>query len=334
MHNGKRWSIRVWGVTMQKPDTKDRSNIFNLILMFPVIIGLLLMLASCKSSPTEPAPPPSSKYYNITAITVNIFSNSEAGGTVILNGEQKESGSAFSVKNGNIDSIFIEVPGFNPDYIFCQSETGETILTKDTSGLNCPSLTTDITLYLKLIPSDFNVRRLANCIGGTRNDGDPSIPGDGTVQKYGTTRIFVFFGIPDTNDPSPTSATVQNLTNAVNTINTAIQDLIQLVYLDDMNPREGQNGITYRYMNYILPSYGVYLEDNVIIRSVFSMRYNESAKIVLESVVRSLGIRRNGGGMNYPYISDNPTSPTFINDGERALQLIYLLPPGFKLKTE
>ena len=64
------------------------------------------------------------------------------------------------------------------------------------------------------------------------------------------------------------------------------------------------------------------------------MRNDESAKTVLESVVRALGIRRNGGGMNYPYISDNPTSPTFINDGERALQLIYLLPPGFKLKLD
>jgi hypothetical protein len=299
-----------------------------------VVTGLILALVSCKSSPTEPEQPPVNKFYDVTTVSIDIFDDSQAGGAIILNGERKDSGGTFRVENGRIDSIFVEVPGFNPDYIFCQNETGETLLTRDASGLNCPALTTDITLYLKLIPSDFNVTMLAKCLGGTRNDGDPNIPGDGTVQRFGTTIIFVYIGEPGSNEPSPTNATIQNLTNAVMTINTASQDLIQLVYLDEKKKSEGLNGIKYRYENRILPSHLSYIEDNVIIRSVFSMRYDESAKTVLESVVRSLGIRRNGGGLNYPYISANPTHPTFINDGERALQLIYLLPPGFKLKLD
>lgn len=301
------------------------------VLLPCLILCLHMVFFACKSSPTEPETPPSNKFYDITVVTVNIFDDSEAGGAVILNGERKDSGGTFKIENGKIDSIFVEVPGFNPDYLLCQSEAGETILTRDATGLNCPALTTDITLYLKLIPSDFNVRLLAKCIGGARNDGDPNIPGDGTVQRYGTTIIFVYIGEPGSNGQSPTNATVQNLRNAVKTINTASQDLIQLVYLEGIKRGEGLNGIIYRLENRILPSHGLYLEDNVIIRSFFSMRYDESAKTVLESVVRALGIRRNGGGENYPYISDNPTSPTFINDGERALQLIYLLPPGFKL---
>jgi len=300
---------------------------------FIVSSGLCGALISCKSSPTEPDPPPSSKNYNVATITVDIFSGSEAGGTVILNGERKESGSTFSVKNGRIDSIFVEVPGYNPEYIYCQSETGETLLTRDASGLNCPALTTDITLYLKLIPSDFNIALLAKCIGGSRNDGDPDIPGDGTVQKYETTIIFVYIAEAFSNGQSPTKATVQNLTNAVKTINAASQDLIQLVYVEGVQ-NEGLDGIRYRLEKLIVPSHFSYIEGNVIIRSQFSMSNDEFAKTVLESVVRALGIRRNGGGMNYPYISDNPTSPSFINDGERALQLIYLLPPGFKLKLE
>ena len=319
---------------MEKPVLRGKSNIIKSLLLFPAIMGVLLLIASCKSSPTEPDPPPSSKNYNVATITVDIFSGSEAGGTVILNGERKESGSTFSVKNGRIDSIFVEVPGYNPDYIYCQIETGETLLTRDASGLNCPTLNTDITLYLKLIPSDFNVALLAKCIGGVRNDGDPNIPGDGTVQKYETTIIFVYLAEAYSNGQSPTKATVQNLTNAVKTINAASQDLIQLVYVEGVQQNEGLDGIRYRLVKLILPSHFLYIEGNVIIRSQFSMSNDESAKTVLESVVRALGIRRNGGGVNYPYISDNPTSPTFINDGERALQLIYLLPPGFKLKTE
>ena len=315
---------------MNKSWLKESQNVITCILGLCVISGLFLALVSCKSSPTEPAAPPSSKNYNVATITVDIFSGSEAGGAVILNGERKDSGGTFNVENGSIDSLFVEVPGFNPDYIFCQSDTGETLLTRDASGLNCPALTTDTTLYLKLIPSDFNIALLAKCIGGSQNDGDPDIPGDGTVQKYETTIIFVYIAEAYPNGQSPTKATIQNLKNAVKTINAASQDLIQLVYVEGVQ-NEGLDGIRYRLEKLIVPSHFSHIEGNVIIRSQFSMSNDESAKMVLEGVVRALGIRRNGGGMNYPYISDNPTSPTFINDGERALQLIYLLPPGFKL---
>lgn len=135
------------------------------VIFLVLFLFSLLALSVCKS-PTGTDPPPSNIFYNITTVTIDIFKGSEASGVVILNGERKDSGGTFRIENGNIESISVEVPGFIPDYIFCQSEAGETLLTRDASGLNCPALTTDITLYLKLIPSDFNVTMLAKCLGG------------------------------------------------------------------------------------------------------------------------------------------------------------------------
>ena len=61
------------------------------------------------------------------------------------------------------------------------------------------------------------------------------------------------------------------------------------------------------------------------------MSSNASLKSVLEGVIRALGIRRNGGTGEFPYLTGIPEAPAFANDGERALRLVYLLPPGFKL---
>jgi hypothetical protein len=287
-----------------------------------------MVFFACKSSPTEPETPPSNKFYDITVVTVNIFDDSEAGGAVILNGERKDSGGTFKIENGKIDSIFVEVPGFNPDYIFCRSEAGETILTRDASGLNCPALTTDITLYFKLIPSDFNVRLLAKCLGGDQYDGDPDILGDGTVQRYLGSHINVGITEGDAYPQTPTNETINNLKDAVASVNDAAQGIFLLDYLGGAGMWEG---LVYAVSNWVPPLFHARIQEHAIYNSGFQMRYDATPKMVLEGVVRSLGIRRNGGGENYPYISDNPTSPTFISDGERALQLIYLLPPGFKL---
>jgi hypothetical protein len=145
---------------------------------------LVLFLASCKISLTEPETPPAGKSTYLTAVTVDIFDNSPAGGTVSLNGVQKDSGGTFEINNGNITSISVDVPGFNPNYIFCQSETGETVATKDINGLNSTVVSADVTLYLKLIPSDYNTALLADCIGGDIFNSSPEIVGDGTVQRF------------------------------------------------------------------------------------------------------------------------------------------------------
>ena len=111
-------------------------------------------------------------------------------------------------------------------------------------------------------------------------------------------------------------------------MNAATQGIVLLQYMDSGT---GGDGLVYIVDNYVSPVYGMYISDNVIIRSAFYINNNATAKLVLEGVVRTMGIRRNGGNDNFPFLSLNPTSPSFINDGERALQLIYLLPPGFRL---
>ncbi len=251
-----------------------------------------------------------------------------------MNGERKDSGGTFRVENGRIDSIFVEVPGFNPDYIFCQNETGETILKRDASGLNSSALTMDITLYLKLIPSDFNVAVLAKCLGGDQYDGDPDILGDGTVQRYKNKNNTIAVGYREGQafGQKPTNKTIQNFKNAVHAVNDAAQGIFLLAYIGIAE--QGITGMIYIVEPVVPPIYVAIIQDDVIQSSGFQMRNDATPKMVLEGVVRSLGIRRNGGGGDYPYISDNPISPTFINDGERAFQLIYLLPPGFKLKLD
>lgn len=312
---------------MNKSWLRVPQNVITAILGLYVVSCLFLALISCKSSPTEPETPPSSMFYDITGVTVNIFDDSEAGGAVILNGERKDSGGTFKIENGNINSLFVEVPGFNPNYIFCQSETGETVATKDRNGLNSTAVTEDITLYMKLIPSDFDTTLLEKCIGGDIWNHSPKIHGDGTVQRFEGDTIIV--GITEGESGiKPTEECRQNLRNAVKQVNDAAQGIVLLQYQDSDT---GGDGLLYIVDHYISPVYGAYIVGDTIVRSAFYINIHATAKMVLEGVVRSMGFRRNGGSDNFPFLSLNPTSPAFINDGERALQLLYLLPPGFRL---
>lgn len=169
--------------------------------------------------------------------------------------------------------------------------------------------------------------------GGNQNNGDPNILGDGTIQGYKnkTNTIVVGYSEKQGFGQKPTNQTIQNFQSAVNAVNDVIQGIFLLSYTG--STEMGMKGIHYIVEPVIQPIYVAIIQDDVIQSSGFQMRNDATPKMVLEGVVRSLGIRRNGGGGDYPYISDNPTSPTFINDGDRALQLIYLFPPGFKLKT-
>jgi hypothetical protein len=313
---------------MRNPYIRIISSLIRPLLGFSFAACLIFAPASCKPTPAEPEPPVS-KYYSITTVTVNIFDNSPAGGAVILNGERKDSGGTFEVENGNIDSLSVDVPAFNPNYILCQSEAGETILTKDGRGLSSFTANADITLHIKLIPSDFNTTLLARCIGGDQWDNNTNIYGDGTVQRYPGNVVGV--GITEgPNGEKPTNESTQNLKNAVSLVNNAAHGQVILEYSN--SEYDNQSGLWYIVDNRLSPLFIVRVSgDSTISISGFYMKKDAAYKAVLEGVVRTLGIRRNGGGDDYPYISENLTSPTFINDGERALRLIYLLPPGFRL---
>jgi len=314
------------GAKMRNSISRFMAHVIVSILGSCVFSCLVLILPACKISTTAPETPPIDKTYHITAVTVDIFDNSPAGGSVTLNGVQKDSGGTFEVENGNIDSISVEVPGFNPNYIFCQSETGETVLTKSKSGLNSSAVAADITLYVKLIPSDFNTSLLSNCIGGDQWDDNPFIYGDGTVQRYEGNNVIV--GLQETGEKA-THETITNLKRAVSVVNEAAQGVFFLQYLES---EYAESGLWYFVDNVSPPIYRLRVTKNdVIFVSGFFMKNNAPYKTVLEGVVRALGIRRSGGSDDYPYLSDHPISPAFINDGERALRLIYLLPPGFRL---
>ena len=293
-----------------------------------VLFIIIILFVSCQSSPTEPDPSPRSQFYLITAVTVNIFDDSPAGGTIELNGEQKNSGGAFQVENGNINSLSVEAAGFYPDYIVCQTGSGVNMLTRDKSGLHASALTSDITLYLKLIPSDFDAGLLSRCVGGDSWDVNPNSFGDGTVQRFKNSIVSV--GMTEgTTGAIPTSETEDKLKAAVGIINNAVQGFLRLEYAG-----QGHTGIDLLYVvdKVDTPTFHLnVLNNNIIFSSGFNMKNNATLKDVLEGVVRTLGIRRNGGGVDYPYLSSDLTSPAFINDGDRALQLIYLLPPGFEL---
>lgn len=297
-----------------------------------LIVLLLAFIISCGDWPTgisnDPPPHIDSTYSGsiyITFITQDIFTDADIGGDVVINGQKKASGSRFSVEyedpnyRGRIDSLYVEVPNYYGAYIVGTYSSGKVVLKRDADGVQ-PSYVNQ-TVLLKLIPQDFDTVGLAKTMG------------DGIIKNYNKHTINVGIMKKYRNGLKPTKQTIKNLKAAISMINEAANNVIVLDYIGRINS-ELQDGVTHKvYDGY--GSHGQAYNGFVIRKSILLTRPHATLHLILEELTQAAtGLVGDDPVRGFLYLSGNASSPTWINDGARAIQLANLLPVGFKLDTE
>jgi hypothetical protein len=215
-----------------------------------------------------------------------------------------------------------------------RDSSGNVKYTRDEKGCHPAIILSDTILYLRLIPSDFDTVLLAKCVGNGSMVNGQSI-GDGTVQNYGKQNIDV--GVK--NHGEEITDRVRELTKkSVKRINNAAynQDLgqvINLPYVGDINEDLG-DGCTVRVQS-TGRGHHEDLSENIVYKSniITVSNPNTIRSLFAELTQATTGLRWDAGYDHIPYIG--VLSPfKWKNDGERAIQINNLLPPGFKLSTE
>ena len=146
-------------------------------------------------------------YYNVRVILQDIFTLAELEGSITINGQSERSGASFRIENGKIESIDAQAEGYNPAYIVARNTAKEVIITRDREGYYPQKdIQQDITLYVQLIPLDFDTVLFAKSIGN-------------------------FAGYGDDLGREPTQETIKNLKKAINMINQAAQGTMLLTYI-------------------------------------------------------------------------------------------------------
>ena len=201
----------------------------------------------------------------------------------------------------------------------------EVIITKDREGYHPKKdIEQDITLYVQLIPLDFDTVLFAKSIGNPAGYGDDL--GDGTLINYDKyeRKAGIMKGYGDLGR-EPTQETIKNLKKAINMINQAAQGTMRLTYIGKVNDKLS-DGVTH-IVGDAPPTHYEKISGYVIIRSDLVTRPDAALYVILEELMNtSTGLRMDGGEKGSVYIKHNIFETGFINDGERAIQLANLLP--------
>jgi len=283
-----------------------------------IVVCFAALLISCNNNPTNPDPwdGPESVSVNITVITQDIFTDADIGGEVVINGQKKASGSIFSVQNGRLNSVYVEVPNYYGAYIVGRDATGEVVFTRDADGFSPVSALG--TVYVKLIPKDFDTVLLAKTFG------------DGSVRNYNKQTINV--GIMKDTEPDgvePTIDNIKDLKEAIDIINNAAKRVISLNYIGKIAD-EMDDGVTNKIRRNV-SLHKQYYNGHIVTSSYLATDPKTSLSTLLEELTQaSTGLVGDVHGIGFAYI----VYTGWKNDGERAIQLANLLPPGFKLDTE
>jgi len=104
-------------MSLEQKTTKEkitRRQFLQTTLKALITTGGTTLLWKCKNTIIGPEPP--TTHYNITITNLDIFTEQEIGGTVILNGTTQPSGTTFQVPNGEINTIDVITPGYIQAY--------------------------------------------------------------------------------------------------------------------------------------------------------------------------------------------------------------------------
>jgi hypothetical protein len=298
-----------------------------------LLIGVL-SLFFCRRDPTAPAPPDEApdSGKDLLFINTSIFSSTGIGGEVMVNGVKKPSGSLFTFEPGEfIETLSAEAAGFRSDYIVGTDGFKRTVyLTKDAGGLHVDTITRNTTIYLFLIPSEFDIGMLARSVGEVA----------GTVANYDRQDIRMGIMKGDSGGLEPTAQAIENLSQAENILRYKIDGMYGIHYIGVVD-QELSNGVTFKVCDCDLEvdvqverDFSFY-ERHVIQRSSFRARPDADLKTVLTGLTKAAtGLMRNGCGGSFCYLDENPHFLKFKNNGEWSVKMASKLPPGFKLRLD
>ena len=280
------------------------------------VLGLSALISSYACKPIID----DTKNYNLTVRLADIFTSHGLSGTVIVNGESKPSGNTFILENGKINSLDVIASRYNTGYIVGRDSTNQVIYIRDASGPHPATIASDKSIYAYLIPENFDTVLLAKSVGML----------NGVIQNYNKYLIKVGIMKWTTNGLEPTQYTINTLKEGIKRVNLAANNVIKLEYVGKINS-ELSDGVTHLVWD-DFALHNEHVSGNVITSSWLGTKPDVSFHLILGELTQaSTGLRQDVEGMGFAYLSGDIYNPTWINDGERAIQLANLLPPGFRL---
>jgi hypothetical protein len=284
-------------------------------------LGMLLnvgMNTGCKTADINNHDP---QAYYLTVHLQDVFTNSGLGGRVVVNGTDGQSGYDFKINGNKVNTIEVEVDGYKRTYVLGEVG-GDIVFFRDKNGPSSPySMSSNRTMYAKLVPNDFDTVTLAKSIGNHIGNGDTL--GDGTVIRYDKRNIDVALWEAEV----AAGDAEQNLKDAIDMININ-NSIITLNYKGKVNSYI-TNGVTHIINENQNPVHAEEFDKktNIISRSYLkTMPTTSFGTILAELLQASSGLRADGGTDKCVYQSQGK----LINDASRAIYLVNFSPPGLQ----